>query len=107
MRRFAEDRPPSSLANRLIDKRAPTRRLHHSAVRVRKARQACRPGAFEQCERKRMRLGCGLYVHRSVPAAIMRIGLSRPRLDSTAIEFENGFITPRSIARLGSVKIPI
>ena len=51
--------------------------------------------------------GCGLYVHRSISAAIVRVGTSGPRLDSTAIQVENGFITPRSIARFGGVTIPV
>src|SRR6516165_1518968 len=54
-----------------------------------------------------MRRRRGLYVHSSMLAAIVRVGASGPRLDSMAIQVENCFITPRSIARFGGVEIPI
>src|ERR1700710_2198063 len=54
-----------------------------------------------------MRIGRGLYVHHAVTAAIVRVGISRPCLDSMTIQFDNGLVTPGGIARFSGVIVPI
>src|SRR5215469_6713001 len=49
----------------------------------------------------------GLHVHGSALAAVIRIGLSCPRLDTAAVQVQNGCVTPRWIVRFGCIEVPI
>ena len=53
-----------------------------------------------------MRFCRGLHVHHSAYAAVVRVRASSPRLNTAAIQVENGFITPRWIARLAKRRSP-
>src|SRR5262249_60599578 len=85
-----------SVANGLIHERASPCRFHHAAIRVRKALQPHRLSAFQQCERERVRVRGRLHMHHSARTAVIRIGVSSPRLDTAAIQVDNCFITPPS-----------
>jgi len=102
-----EDRPSFSVANGFIDKRASSCRLHHTAIHAGKAWQPDRFSAVQEGEGKRLGIRRGLDMHHSARAAKVRIWFSSPRLDTIAVKVKNGVISPGSIIRFGSVKIPI
>src|SRR5215469_16933192 len=102
-----EDRLSFSVAHCFINKRASSHPFHHSSVRIRESFETHRFSAFQQRHGERVRVCCGLHVHRAMCATVIRIGTSSPRLNTAAVKIQNGYVTPRWIVRFRCIEIPI
>src|SRR5262249_29607761 len=84
----ATDRPSISITDRFIDARTSRRGLHHATIRVGKAMEPHRFGAFQQGEGEGVRFGRRLNMHDSARATVIRISGSGPCLNAAAIQIE-------------------